>query len=119
MKLYNGFDCLFVVVFVNLYVFLRLKTKNVRIMTTLELNAQIWRSIAEIADDESLMNQLAKYLKKLAAKKEKEKEEDETLVTKDEFMASLDRGEEEYRQGKCVRLLPNESVSEMLRRSGL
>ena len=86
-------------------------------MTTLELNAQIWRSIAEIADDESLMNQLAKYLKKLAAKKEKE--EDETLVTKDEFMASLDRGEEEYRQGKCVRLLPNESVSEMLRRSGL
>ena len=84
-------------------------------MTALELNAQIWRSIAEIADDESLMKQLAKYLKKLAAKKEK----DETLVSKEDFMASLDRGEEEYRQGKCVRLLPNESVSEMLRRSGL
>ena len=84
-------------------------------MTALELNAQIWRSIAEIADDESLMKQLAKYLKKLAAKKEK----DETLVSKEEFMVSLDRGEEEYRQGKCVRLLPNESVSEMLRRSGL
>ena len=64
-------------------------------MTALELNAQIWRSIAEIADDESLMKQLAKYLKKLAAKKEK----DETLVSKEEFMASLDRGEEEYRQG--------------------
>ena len=84
-------------------------------MTALELNAQIWRSIAEIADDESLMKQLAKYLKKLAAKKEK----NETLVSKEEFMASLDRGEEEYRQVKCVRLLPNETVSEMLRRSGL
>jgi hypothetical protein len=102
-------------VFCEIYVFLQLKAKNVWIMTALELNAQIWRSIAEIADDESLMKQLAKYLKKLAAKKEK----DETLVSKEEFMASLDRGEEEYRQGKCVRLLPNESVSEMLRRSGL
>ena len=38
-------------------------------MTTLELNAQIWRDMAEIADSEPLMKQLAKYLKKLVAKK--------------------------------------------------
>ena len=37
-------------------------------MTTMELNAQIWRNMAEIADNESLMRQLAKYLKKLVAK---------------------------------------------------
>ena len=29
----------------------------------MEVNTQIWRDIAEIADNESLMKQLAKYLK--------------------------------------------------------
>ena len=90
------------------------ETKLLGFMTALQLNAQIWRDMAEIADSEPLMMQLAKYLKKLVAKKE-----DSTLVSKEEFFASLERGEEEYRQGKCVRMLPNESVSEMLRRSGL
>ena len=83
-------------------------------MTAVQLNAQILRDMAEIADSEPLMKQLGKYLRKLVAKKQ-----DQTLVTKEEFMASLERGEEEYRQGKCVRLLQGESVSEMLRRSGL
>ena len=83
-------------------------------MTAIQINAQIWRDIAEIADNEPLMKQLSRYLKKLVAKKQ-----DETLVSKEEFMASLERGEEEHRQGRCVRLLPGESVSEMLRRCGL
>ena len=38
-------------------------------MTAAEIHTQIWRGIAEIADDEALMKQLAKYLKKLTAKK--------------------------------------------------
>ena len=70
--------------------------------------------MGKIANNEGLMKKLLKYVKKLAAS-----QEDETLVSKEEFMASLDRGEEEYRQGRCIRLLPGESVSEMLRRSGL
>ncbi len=83
-------------------------------MTALELNAELFRAMGEIAEDEGLMKKLLKYAKKLAATKK-----DETLVSEEEFMESLNRGEEEYRQGKCVRLLPNESVSDMLRRSGL
>ena len=55
-------------------------------MTTLELNAQIWRDIAEIADSEPLMKQLAKYLKKLVAKKS-----DPTLMTKEEFFARVEQ----------------------------
>ena len=90
------------------------KPKLLSTMTAVQLNAQILRDMAEIADSEPLMKQLGRYLRKLVAKKE-----DQTLVTKEEFMASLERGEEEYRQGKCVRLLQGESVSEMLRRSGL
>ena len=82
-------------------------------MTIYQMNAELFRELSVIAEDESMMAKLLKYAKKLTAKKQ-----DETLVSQEEFMASLDRGEEEYRQGKCVRLLPGESVSEMLRRSG-
>ena len=43
-------------------------------MTAMEVNTQIWRDIAEIADNVSLMKQLAKYLKKLTAKKNEQYE---------------------------------------------
>ena len=68
-------------------------------MTAIQLNAELFRQLSIIAEDESMMAKLLKYAKKLTAKKE-----DETLVSKEEFMASLERGEEEYRQGKTHRL---------------
>jgi hypothetical protein len=68
-------------------------------MTALQLNVELFRQLSIIAEDESMMAKLLKYAKKLTAKKE-----DETLVSKEEFMASLERGEEEYRQGKTHRL---------------
>lgn len=68
-------------------------------MTAVQLNAELFRQLSIIAEDESMMAKLLKYAKKLTAKKE-----DETLVSKEEFMASLERGEEEYRQGKTHRL---------------
>ena len=39
-------------------------------MTTLELNAELYRAMGEIADDETLMAKVLKYVKKLAAKKQ-------------------------------------------------
>ena len=68
-------------------------------MTAIQLNAELFRLLSIIAEDESMMTKLLRYAKKLTAKKE-----DETLVSKEEFMASLERGEEEYRQGKTHRL---------------
>ncbi|MBQ6770827.1 MAG: hypothetical protein IJP44_07625 [Bacteroidales bacterium] len=82
-------------------------------MTTMELNAQIWRNMAEIADNETLMRQLAKYLKKLVAKKD-----DPTLMTKEEFFARVDRAEEQYARGEYTTQLPGESLSDMLKRCG-
>ena len=78
-------------------------------MTTVEINAQIWRSIAEIADDESLMEQLAKYLKKLVAKKN-----DPTCMTKEEFFARVD----EAKKGPSYKMLPDEDLTTFLRRLG-
>ena len=83
-------------------------------MTTLQLREELFREINPILDNEGLLLRLLKYARKLTATKV-----DETLIDKKEFMDSLERGEEEYRQGKCVRLLQGESVTEMLRRSGL
>lgn len=100
------------VLFGNYCYFCR-QIKTDKMMTAVQINAELFRTMSEIADDEGLMMKLLKYAKKLAATKE-----DDTLVSKEEFMASLDRGEEEYKQGQCVRLLPGESVSDMLRRSG-
>ena len=38
-------------------------------MTAVEINAELFRTMGEIADDEGLMLKLLKYAKKLAAKK--------------------------------------------------
>ena len=90
-------------------VVLQAETKTIRIMTAMELNAQIWRDIAEIADDESLMRQLAKYLKKLTSKKN-----DPTLMTKEEFFARVD----EAKKGPSYKMLPDEDLTSFLRRLG-
>ena len=78
-------------------------------MTTIQLNAEIYRTMGIIAEDESLLKQVLKYLKKLASKKQ-----DETLMTKEEFFARVDKA----KQGKAVAMLPNENLSEFLRRQG-
>ena len=82
-------------------------------MTAIELNAQIWRDMAAIADSEPLMKQLAKYLKKLVAKKE-----DETLMTKDEFFAKIERAEQQIERGEYSVLLPGEDLTTHLKRLG-
>lgn len=78
-------------------------------MTTLQLNAEIYRALSVIADDEGLLSQALKYLKKLAAKKQ-----DETLMTKEQFFARVDRAS----QGKSAAMLPNENLTEFLKRQG-
>ena len=82
-------------------------------MTAIELNAQIRRDMAEIADCEPLMRQLAKYLRQLVSKKT-----DPTLLTKEEFFAKLDEAECEIAEGKGIRMLPNESLDDFLSRVG-
>lgn len=82
-------------------------------MTAVEINVELFRAMSEIADDENMMAKVLKYVKKLAAKKN-----DPTLMTEEEFFAKLEKGEEEYRQGKCHTMLPNESLDEFLKRVG-
>ena len=82
-------------------------------MNAMELNAQIWRDIAEIADDEALMIRLAKYLKRLAAKRN-----DPTEMTKEEFYRHIEEAEAQYARGEYSEMMPGEDLTTHLRRLG-
>lgn len=66
-------------------------------MTSVQLNAQIWRDMGILADSEPMMKRVAKYLRKLVKEKE-----DPTLMTEEEFFARLDKAEKEIADGKGI-----------------
>ncbi len=78
-------------------------------MTALQLNAEMYRALGQIADDVNLMEKALKYVKKLAAKKEYP-----TLMTKEEFFARVDEAREEIRQGKGKRFSNPEKMNAWL-----
>ena len=80
------------------------------IMTALQLNADIYRSLGIIAEDETMLQRAAKYLRKIA----KQLTDDPTRMTKEEFFARIDEAE----KGPRHRMLPDETLDEMLTRLG-
>ena len=78
-------------------------------MTAIQLRAELFREMSPLLDSEAAMEKLLKYVRKLAAKKN-----DPTLMTKEEFFASLDRGEEAFRQGKTHRINSVEELNNFL-----
>ncbi|MBQ4391287.1 MAG: hypothetical protein II827_04670 [Paludibacteraceae bacterium] len=79
-------------------------------MTALQLNAELYRNLGIIAEDESMLTRAAKYIRRLA----KQITDDPTLMTKEEYFAMLDEAE----KGPTYKMLPNESVDDMLKRLG-
>lgn len=53
-------------------------------MTALQMNAELFRQLSIIAEDESMSAKLMKYIKRLSAKKQ-----DPTLMTKEAFFARV------------------------------
>ncbi|MBO4663020.1 MAG: hypothetical protein J5663_01255 [Bacteroidaceae bacterium] len=82
-------------------------------MTAVQLNAEVLRAINDISDDETLMNKVLKYIKKLTAKKA-----DPTLMTKEEFFANIEEAEQQYARGEYTEVLPNEDLATHLKRLG-
>ncbi|MBQ3787343.1 MAG: hypothetical protein II849_00885 [Bacteroidales bacterium] len=60
------------------------------------MNTELWQSIGAIADSDYFMRRLTRYAKRLA----KEKADDPTLMTKEEFFARVDEARREYDEGK-------------------
>ena len=67
-------------------------------MDTMQLNAEMLRSMSIIAEDENLLKRAVKYLRKLVA----EKKADPTLLTKEEFFSRVDKAEKEIAEGKGI-----------------
>ena len=71
-------------------------------MTT-DLNVEMYRALARIADDESLMKQAVDFVKSLVKTKKKA---DPTLMTKEEYFAKIDRSLEQAKRGE-VKVVKN------------
>ncbi len=61
------------------------------------LNAEILRNLGIIAEDENMLNRVAKYLRKVVKQKE-----DPTRLTKEEFFRRIDESREQVKQGKVT-----------------
>ena len=77
------------------------------------MNTQLWQGIGAIADSESLMKRLTRYVTKLVKEKE-----DPTLMTKEEFFAKIEESERQIERGECHTMLPGEDLTAFLRRVG-
>ena len=75
------------------------------------MNTELWQGIGYIADDEALMRRLSKYVKRLA----KEKADDPTLMTKEEFFARVDEARREYDEGKYRSFTSVEEMNDWLK----
>lgn len=80
-------------------------------MATSQITAELLHSLGDIADDDTLMAKVLKYVKKLASQR---KQEDPTLMSKEEFYARVDKAKE----GPSFKMLPNEDLKTFLRRIG-
>ena len=83
-------------------------------MNAVQLDADILRNLGIIAEDETMLDKVAKYLRRVA----KQMTDDPTRMSKEEFFAMLDRSEAQYAKGEYTIQQPGESVTDMLRRSG-
>ena len=80
-------------------------------MTTVQMNADVYRSLSIIAEDSDLMKKAMIYLRKLA----RQKQEDEALMTKDEFLSMIDKRMEDYEKGEYVSFSSPEEMHKGLR----
>lgn len=74
------------------------------------LNAEIFHNIAAIAEDESKLRKLAKYLRRLA-----KEEPDPTLMSKEEFFSKIELSLEEARKGDVHRIENKEQLAQFLK----
>ena len=68
-------------------------------MTALQMNAELFRELSIIAEDESLMKKAIKYLKKLTAQKQT-MDETEYIMSSPKMVEIIRQGEEDIKNGR-------------------
>ena len=86
------------------------RNKKNQIMTGVQLNADILRNLGTLAEDEGMLNRVAKYLRRLVS----EKQADPTKMTREEFFRRVDEGREQIRRGEATRFSNREEMNKWL-----
>jgi hypothetical protein len=73
------------------------------------LNAEIQRNLGALSEDETMLNRVAKYLRKLVKEKE-----DPTLMSKEEFVQKIEQSKKEALEGKVHSIKSKEQLSQFL-----
>ena len=73
------------------------------------LNAETQRNLGALSEDETMLNRVAKYLRKLVKEKE-----DPTLMSKEEFVQKIERSKKEALEGKVHSIKSKEQLSQFL-----
>ena len=73
------------------------------------LNAEIQRNLGTLAEDETMLKRVAKYLRKLVKEKE-----DPSLMSKEEFVQKMERSKKEALEGKVHSIKSKEQLSQFL-----
>ena len=73
--------------------------KHIWIMTAIEMNAELFRQLSIIAEDETLMTKMLKYAKKLTAKKQAV-DETEYLMSSPAMAEIIRQGQEDIKNGR-------------------
>ena len=68
-------------------------------MTTLQLNAELFRELSIISEDEGMMKKAIKALKKITAQKQK-MDETEYIMSSPEMVEILRQGDEDIKNGR-------------------
>ena len=73
------------------------------------LNAEIQRNLGALSEDETMLNRVAKYLRRLVKEKK-----DPTLMSKEEFVQKIERSKKEALEGKVHSIKSKEQLSRFL-----
>ena len=79
-------------------------------MEAVQLNADILRNLGVIAQDETMLDKAAKYLRRLA----KQLTNDPTCMTKEEFYARIEEAEDQIKEGKGITFTNTASMNAWL-----
>lgn len=79
-------------------------------MTAIQMNAELLRNMSIIAEDDNLLKRAAKYMRKLVA----EKEADPTLLSKEEFLARVEKAEQQIANGKGITFTNRDDMNNWL-----
>ncbi len=75
------------------------------------LNPEFLRELSYVAEDESMMKQLSRYVHRLF-----EKKQDDTLFTEEEFRRKLERSSAQAAEGKTIRMREDETGEQFINR---